>query len=130
MASTASWAKTWRTARTVHAGAAEGPWAGVLRLWPDRATGSSGAAAGFEFFEHGRARGELRSDLGDDDLIRWPSTVQLNFLSRRALSPTIADIERDVRLVVVPSITNPTLSPPRRADGRPSAAGAVRRRRR
>ncbi|MDQ1489553.1 MAG: hypothetical protein QOJ23_2067 [Actinomycetota bacterium] len=61
-------------------------------------------------FEHGRARGELRSDLSDDDLIRWLSTVQLHFLSQRALYPTIDDIERDVRLFVVPSITNPSMS--------------------
>ncbi|HEV7685272.1 MAG TPA: helix-turn-helix domain-containing protein, partial [Acidimicrobiia bacterium] len=39
-------------------------------------------------FEHGRARGELRSDLSDDDLIRWLSTVQLHFRSQRALSRT------------------------------------------
>jgi AcrR family transcriptional regulator len=61
-------------------------------------------------FEHGRARGELRSDLTDDDLIRWLSSVQLHFLEQRALYPTIDDIERDVRLFVVPSITNPSMS--------------------
>jgi AcrR family transcriptional regulator len=61
-------------------------------------------------FEHGRARGELRSDLSDDDLVRWLSAVQLHFLSQRALYPTIEDIERDVRLFVVPSITNPSTS--------------------
>ena len=76
------------------------------------------AAAGVRYeywqpiFEHGRARGELRPDLTDDDLIRWLSTVQLHFLSQRALYPTIEDIERDVRLFVVPSITNPSLSRP------------------
>ena len=68
------------------------------------------AAVRYEYwqpiFEHGRARGELRSDLTDEDLIRWLSTVQLHFLSQRALYPTIEDIERDVRLFVVPSITN------------------------
>jgi AcrR family transcriptional regulator len=72
------------------------------------------AAVRYEYwrpiFEHGRARGELRSDLSDEDLIRWLSTVQLHFLSQRALYPTIEDIERDVRLFVVPSITNPALS--------------------
>jgi AcrR family transcriptional regulator len=61
-------------------------------------------------FEHGRARGELRSDLTDDDLIRWLSSVQLHFLEQRALYPTIDDIERDVRLFVVPSVTNPAMS--------------------
>jgi hypothetical protein len=73
------------------------------------------AAVRYEYwkpiFEHGRARGELRSDLTDDDLMRWLSTVQLHFLSQRALYPTLDDIERDVRLFVVPSITNPAQSP-------------------
>ena len=74
------------------------------------------AAAGVRYeywqpiFEHGRASGELRADLTDNDLIRWLSTIQLHFLSQRALYPTIDDIERDVRLFVVPSITNPSLS--------------------
>ena len=76
------------------------------------------AAAGVRYeywqpiFQHGRARGELRSDLSDDDLMRWLSMVQLHFLSQRALYPTIDDIERDVRLFVVPSITNPSTSRP------------------
>ncbi len=72
------------------------------------------AAVRYEYwrpiFEHGRARGELRSDLSDEDLVRWLSTVQLHFLSQRALYPGIDDIERDVRLFVVPSITNPSMS--------------------
>jgi len=66
------------------------------------------AAVRYEYwqpiFEHGRARGELRSDLSDEDLMRWLSTIQLHFLSQRALYPTIDDIEREVRLFVVPSI--------------------------
>ena len=57
-------------------------------------------------FDHGRARGEVRADLTDEDLMRWLSSIQLHFLSQRELYPTLADIERDVRLFVVPSITN------------------------
>lgn len=67
------------------------------------------AAARYEYwqpiFDHGRARGELRPDLGDDDLMRWLGAIQLHFLSNRDLYPTLEDIERDVRLFVVPSVT-------------------------
>ena len=55
-------------------------------------------------FKHGRDRRELRTDLTDDDLMRWLSAIQLHFLSNRELYPTIDDIERDVRLFVVPSV--------------------------
>ena len=55
-------------------------------------------------FEHGRARGELRHDTTDDDLLRWLSSVQLHFLSNRELFPTIDEIARDVRMFVVPAM--------------------------
>ena len=55
-------------------------------------------------FEHGRARGELRDDTTDDDLLRWLSSVQLHFLANRELFPTISEIARDVRMFVVPAM--------------------------
>ncbi|MEM7287521.1 MAG: helix-turn-helix domain-containing protein [Actinomycetota bacterium] len=55
-------------------------------------------------FEHGRARGELRDDTTDDDLLRWLSSVQLHFLSNRELFPSIVEIARDVRMFVVPAM--------------------------
>ncbi|MGH9024492.1 MAG: TetR/AcrR family transcriptional regulator [Acidimicrobiia bacterium] len=67
-------------------------------------------------FDHGRARHELRPDLTDDDLMRWLSAIQLHFLSNRELYPTVDHIERDVRLFVVPSITNRAEPVSRQAD--------------
>lgn len=58
-------------------------------------------------FDHGRSRGELRSDLTDDDIIRWLGSVQLHFLSNRDLYPTIDEIARDVRMFVVPGLLQP-----------------------
>lgn len=55
-------------------------------------------------FEHGRARGELRDDATDDDLLRWLSSIQLHFLSNRELYPTVDEIARDVRMFVVPAL--------------------------
>ncbi|MGH8998551.1 MAG: TetR/AcrR family transcriptional regulator [Acidimicrobiia bacterium] len=66
-------------------------------------------------FAHGRARRELRADLADEDLMRWLTAIQLHFLSNPALYPTIEDIEREVRLFVVPAITaSPTTARRRR----------------
>lgn len=56
-------------------------------------------------FDHGRARGELRNETTDDDLLRWLSSVQLHFLSNRELFPSIDEIARDVRMFVVPAMT-------------------------
>jgi AcrR family transcriptional regulator len=68
----------------------------------------SSAAARHEYWQpildHGRARGELRPDLGDDDIVRWLGAIQLHFLENPELYPTIDAIERDVRLFVVPSL--------------------------
>lgn len=55
-------------------------------------------------FEHGRARGELRADTTDDDLLRWLSSTQLHFLINPDLYPTIDEIARDVRMFVVPAM--------------------------
>lgn len=55
-------------------------------------------------FEHGRARGDLRTDVTDQDLLRWLSSIQLHFLSNPQLYPTIAEIARDVRMFVVPAM--------------------------
>lgn len=55
-------------------------------------------------FDHGRARGDLRDDLTDADLLRWLSSVQLHFLSQRELYPTIDHIAADVSMFVVPAL--------------------------
>lgn len=55
-------------------------------------------------FDHGRKRGELRSDLTDEDLLHWLSTTQLHFMTNLHLYPTIDRIASDVRRFVVPAM--------------------------
>ena len=55
-------------------------------------------------FDHGRERGELRSDLSDEDLLHWLTTMQLHFMTNPQMYPTIDEITRDVRRFVVPAM--------------------------
>lgn len=55
-------------------------------------------------FDHGRARGELRDDTTDGDLMRWLSAIQLHLLSNRDLYPSIGEIAREVKMFVVPAM--------------------------
>lgn len=58
---------------------------------------------------HGRARGEIRPDLGTDEIVRWFFLSQFMLLSRRDFFPTLDDVSAHLRRFVVPAVlTNPT----------------------
>ena len=67
---------------------------------------------------HGRARGELRAELTDEQIVHWLGVVQMLFLENLELYPDLAAVVEHVDGFVVPSLM---ACPTPRAPGPPAA---------
>jgi AcrR family transcriptional regulator len=58
----------------------------------------------FPIFEHGRARGELRDDLTNDEIRRWIGLMTILFIQNEELFPDTDSVRQHAERFVVPAL--------------------------